>query len=79
MEHYSKLFTKANNVEFLKHNRYGEVLPFKDNIVELKVGENAGLLDFYVNASYVSSGVKGGEQAFIATQGPMGVTEGRFW
>eukprot|EP00347_Sterkiella_histriomuscorum_P012601 403367944 len=87
--HVKNLFNSPQ-MEFMKQNRYNEVLPFSHSRVVLKnqptiipsdigIGYNEDL-NFYINANYINSFVRGsGEKAFIATQAPIDYTLERFW
>ena len=50
-------------------NRYGDIGPFKDNVVPLKNNN-------YINASFINIP---NEHSFIATQGPLDTTISDFW
>ena len=61
----------ANNPENYTYNRYHDILPYRDKIVNLSSGQ-------YINASYIS--VPSNEFCrLIAAQGPLSNTCASFW
>jgi protein tyrosine phosphatase len=69
-EHAGYLIDK----EFLVtgHNRYSDILPYKDTIVSLSTRN-------YINASLIDGSTPGSDEMFIATQGPLHCTRNIFW
>jgi protein tyrosine phosphatase len=56
----------------LSLNRYPDILPFKDTVVNLNHHN-------YINASFIDSTVKNTESMFIATQAPLKSSMNSFW
>jgi receptor-type tyrosine-protein phosphatase gamma len=61
-----------NTPENMSENRYPDVLPYRDTMVQLTSGS-------YVNADFVDGAVGEAENLFIVTQGPMTGTRRKFW
>ncbi len=74
-DHVSNFFV-SSDVNFSRLNRHRDVLPFKQNRVELKQVPKLNTendlyhLNYYVNASKINSCIRGQEFAYIAAQSP---------
>ena len=65
-----------------RNNRYSDMLPYQYNIVPFQLqntftSENQH--DWYINASYINGPFKSDEKMFVATQGPLKSTIGKFY
>jgi len=58
-------------------NRYNNILPYKRNCVRIPRDETGN--NTYINASYVSSSMKGDDKSFIVCQSPLENTIADFW
>ena len=61
-----------NSPETMSENRYPDVLPYRDTLVQLNSGA-------YINADFVDGSISETENLFIVTQGPMSGTLRKFW
>ena len=78
---------KSTQVDLAKNlkrsnNRYSDMLPYKYNLVpfqETQHHNSTNQHEWYINASYVNGPFKSDEKCFIATQGPLASTMGKFY
>ena len=64
------------------NNRYNDMLPYQYNSVPFQEAVNNSSQnqhEWYINASYVNGPFKSDEKCFIATQGPLQSTIGKFY
>ena len=64
------------------NNRYNDMLPYQYNAVPFQEGvslNSQNQHEWYINASYVNGPFKSDEKCFIATQGPLQSTIGKFY
>jgi len=73
-----KVIELLNDDEDVKQfNRYSDILPYRHNTVALPAENSKS--NTYINASYVSSSIKGDDKSFIVCQSPIEKTVADFW